>query len=73
MNKRATKYGVCWLLSQWRRFWRCGRREMTKASLKSTYIAQWAVPRAQWPDMVKLDDQERPLMEKMVADGSILD
>src|SRR5215472_18109588 len=37
-----------------------------------TYIAQWAVPRAQWADMVKLDEQERPLMEKMVADGSII-
>jgi hypothetical protein len=38
-----------------------------------TYIAQWAVPRAQWADMVKLDDQERPLMEKMVGDGSIIE
>jgi len=38
-----------------------------------TYIAEWAVPRAQWPDMVKVDDQERPLMEKLVADGTILD
>src|SRR6201998_1439211 len=37
-----------------------------------TYIAQWAVPRAQWPDQVKLDDQERPLMEKMVANGDII-
>jgi hypothetical protein len=37
-----------------------------------TYIAQWAVPRAQWPDMVKLDDQERPLMEKMIANGDIV-
>jgi len=38
-----------------------------------TYIAQWVVPRAQWADMVKLDDQERSLMEKMVADGSIIE
>jgi len=36
-----------------------------------TYIAEWAVPRAQWPDMMKIDDQERPLMQKLVADGSI--
>ncbi len=37
-----------------------------------TYIAEWAVPRAQWADMVKIDDQERPLMEKLVADGTLL-
>ena len=37
-----------------------------------TYIAEWAVPRAQWADMVKIDDQERSLMEKMAADGTIL-
>jgi hypothetical protein len=38
-----------------------------------TYVAEWEVPRAQWPDMVKLDDQERPLMEKLVANGDILE
>ena len=38
-----------------------------------TYIAEWAVPRAQWGDMVKLDDQERPLMEKMVANGDTVE
>ena len=38
-----------------------------------TYIAQWVVPRAEWPDMVKVDEQERPLMDKLVADGTILD
>ena len=37
-----------------------------------TYIAQWAVPRAQWQDIVKVDDQERPLMDKLVADGTII-
>jgi hypothetical protein len=37
-----------------------------------TYIAEWTVPRAQWPDMVKIDDQERTLMEKLVADGTII-
>jgi len=38
-----------------------------------TYIAEWSVPRAQWPDQVKLDEQERPLMEKMVSNGDILE
>ncbi len=36
-----------------------------------TYISEWAVPRAQWADMAKLDDQDRPLMDKLVADGTL--
>lgn len=36
-----------------------------------TYIAEWAVPRAQWADMAKVDEQDRPLMDKLVADGTI--
>lgn len=36
-----------------------------------TYISEWAVPRAQWPDMIKLDDQDKPLMEKLIADGTL--
>jgi hypothetical protein len=37
-----------------------------------TYLSQWAVPRAQWPDMVKLDEQDRALMDKLLADGTIV-
>lgn len=36
-----------------------------------TYISEWAVPRAQWPEMVKLDEQDKPLMEKLIADGTL--
>jgi len=36
-----------------------------------TYVSEWAVPRAQWPDMVKVDEQDRPLMDKLVADGTL--
>jgi len=36
-----------------------------------TYLAEWAVPRAQWADMVKLDEQDRPLLDKLVADGTL--
>lgn len=36
-----------------------------------TYISEWAVPRAQWAEMVKLDDQDKPLMEKLVSDGTL--
>ena len=36
-----------------------------------TYLSEWAVPRAQWPQMVKLDEQDRPLMDKLVAAGTL--
>lgn len=37
-----------------------------------TYVSQWEVPRAQWGDMVKLDEQDRPLLDKLVADGTLI-
>src|SRR6476660_4326024 len=36
-----------------------------------TYVAQWEVPRAQWADMVKADEQDRPVLDKLVADGTL--
>ena len=36
-----------------------------------TYISEWAVPRGQWAEMVKLDEQDRPLMDKLVEDGTL--
>jgi hypothetical protein len=35
------------------------------------YIAEWGVPRAQWGDMTKLEDQDKALLDKLVADGTI--
>jgi hypothetical protein len=35
------------------------------------YVSQWGVPRAQWGDMAKLNDADRALMDKAVADGTI--
>jgi hypothetical protein len=37
-----------------------------------TYVAEWDVPRAQWGDMIKVDEQERPLLDKLVADGTLV-
>jgi hypothetical protein len=37
-----------------------------------TYVATWDVPRAQWGDMVKLDEQDKPLLDKLVADGTLV-
>ena len=36
-----------------------------------TYVSQWAVPRAQWPEMTKINQDEKPLMDKLMADGTI--
>jgi hypothetical protein len=37
-----------------------------------TYVAQWDVPRAQWADMVKADEADRPVLDKLVADGTLI-
>ena len=37
-----------------------------------TYVAQWDVPRAQWADMVKADDADRPVLDKLIADGTLV-
>src|SRR5262249_57942388 len=37
-----------------------------------TYVAQWAVPRAQWADIVKADEADRPVLDKLVADGTLI-
>jgi hypothetical protein len=37
-----------------------------------TYVAQWDVPRAQWADMAKADDADRPVLDKLVADGTLV-
>ena len=36
------------------------------------YVSTWAVPRAQWGDMTKLDDLDRPVLDKLVADGTLV-
>lgn len=37
-----------------------------------TYVAQWAVPRAQWDEMDKLSERQRAILEKLFANGSII-
>ena len=37
-----------------------------------TYVAQWEVPRAQWADMVKADDADRSIFDKLVAEGNLI-
>jgi len=37
-----------------------------------TYIADWSIPRDKWPDMEKSSASEQKLMEKALADGTIV-
>jgi hypothetical protein len=37
-----------------------------------TYVAQWEVPRAQWADIAKVDEADRPILDKLVADGTLI-
>ena len=36
-----------------------------------TYVAEWSVPRAQWADMEKVADEDKPVLDKLVADGTL--
>ncbi|HUL17545.1 MAG TPA: hypothetical protein VLV88_16225 [Terriglobales bacterium] len=37
-----------------------------------TYVAQWAVPRAQWADVTKMNEATKPLLDGLVADGTLI-
>ena len=37
-----------------------------------SYISNWAIPRAQWADMAKSDEADRPALEKDLANGTIV-
>jgi hypothetical protein len=38
-----------------------------------TYVSLWAVPRAQWAAFDKQEDLSTPVLQKLVADGTIVD
>jgi hypothetical protein len=37
-----------------------------------SYIGNWAIPRAQWSEMAKSDEADRPILEKALAGGTIV-
>jgi hypothetical protein len=43
----------------------------TEKPASYTYVALWSVPRAQWADMDKNADTERPVLDKLVGDGTL--
>lgn len=36
-----------------------------------TYLSLWGIPRAHWPEMAKFQAAEQPLLEKLVANGTL--
>jgi hypothetical protein len=36
-----------------------------------TYVSEWALPRAQWKGMAKVNEDDRSVNEKLLADGTI--
>ena len=38
-----------------------------------TYVSQWAVPRAEWANFEKQEKDDDALMQKLVADGTLID
>lgn len=37
-----------------------------------SYVGEWAVPRAQWAERDKIEDQIKVLMDKLLADGTLV-
>ncbi|HUI75131.1 MAG TPA: hypothetical protein VLX32_09310 [Candidatus Acidoferrum sp.] len=37
-----------------------------------TYVAQWAVPRAQWAEVEKMNEGNKALLDELVADGTLI-
>lgn len=37
-----------------------------------SYLSNWQIPRAHWGDMAKSEDADRPILEKALADGTIV-
>lgn len=37
-----------------------------------SYVANWQVPRAQWADMAKANAADKPILDKALADGTIV-
>ena len=73
MQKRAIGF-VCSLLFGLAAVAAVPMQAQTAAADKPSvylYVAQWDVPRAQWADMVKADDADKPVLDKLVADGTI--
>jgi len=37
-----------------------------------SYVANWQIPRARWPEMQKANSADKPILDKALADGTIV-
>lgn len=74
MNKRLWSIlaGICGLLVLAACAVQSGAQEVKPKPPLYTYVANWQVPRANWPDMDKVIEPVNAIMEKAMADGTIV-
>jgi|ERR1700722_7604641 hypothetical protein len=71
--KKRTTWGVCFLICLALATAVPTQAQTAKAKPPVyTYVATWDVPRGQWGDMVKVDDADKPLLDKLVGDGTLV-
>lgn len=73
-SKRKTITGMCaialaamWSAGSWAQ-----AQEVKEKPPMYSYIANWQIPRGHWDDMAKRLDAMKPMLDKAVADGTLL-
>jgi hypothetical protein len=73
-SKRKTITGMCaialvamWSMGSW-----AHAQEVKPKPPMYTYIANWEVPRAHWAEMAKSADADKAILDKAVADGTLV-
>ena len=50
----------------------CAQDELKEKPPMYSYVAFWNIPRAQWADMEKSNAADQKILEKALADGTIV-
>jgi hypothetical protein len=73
-SKRKTITGMCaialtaaWSVGSW-----AHAQEVKQKPAMYTYIANWEIPRAHWGEMAKTADADKAVLDKALADGTLL-
>jgi hypothetical protein len=73
-SKRRIFAGLCALA--FAALWSAGTlaraQEVKQKPPMFTYIANWEIPRAHWPEMAKAADADKAILDKAVADGTLV-
>jgi hypothetical protein len=73
-SKKKMIIGLCavalttmWSVGSWAQ-----AQEVKQKPPMYTYIANWEIPRAHWPEMAKAADLDKAVLDKAVADGTLV-